>query len=152
MRAGMLMCICGAVSFGLLAVASKIAERKKCNASALTVWIFAWAALFMLAQSFRLAGKFQMTWPVILLALGLGVCAAVAYFAFQVSIASGKVTIGWLMMNLSAGVPALVSIWLYGEKLTRLRSIAFALALISLLCLFQGNRLESKARNSGKAL
>jgi drug/metabolite transporter (DMT)-like permease len=91
-----------------------------------------------------MASKFQMTWPVIVLAVVLGVCAAVAYFAFQISIARGNVTVGWLMMNLSAGVPALVSMWLYGEKLTPLRSIAFGLALVSLLCIFQGNRLESK--------
>jgi drug/metabolite transporter (DMT)-like permease len=150
MRDGMLMCICGAVSFGLLAVVSKIAERKKCNTSALVVWIFAWAALFMLGQSFRVVGKFQMTWQVIVLAVGLGVCAAVAYFAFQTSIVRGKVTVGWLMMNLSAGVPALVSIWFYGEKLTSLRSIAFGLALVSLLCLFQGNRLEAQQRIRGE--
>jgi len=149
MRDGMLMCICGAVSFGLLATVSKIAERKKCDASALTVWVFAWAALFMLGQSIRVAGKFQMTWPVILLAVGLGVCAAVAYFAFQTSIARGKVTIGWLMMNLSAGVPAIVSIWFYGEKLTVFRSVAFGLAFISLLCLFQGHRLEAQAKSDG---
>lgn len=144
----MLMCVCGAISFGLLAIVSKIAERKRCNASSLTVSVFTWAALFMLGQSFRLAGKFQMTWPVILLAAGLGVCAAVAYFAFQTSIARGKITIGWLMMNLSAGVPALVSIYFYEEKLTLLKSIALGLAFVSLLCLFQGNRLESTERIS----
>jgi drug/metabolite transporter (DMT)-like permease len=150
MSTAMLMCFCGALSFGLLATVSKIAERKKCNTSALVVWVFAWAALFMLGQSLRMADSFQMTWQVILLAIGLGVCAAVAYLAFQTSITQGKVTIGWLMMNLSAGVPAVVSIWLYGEKLTLLKSIAFSLALVSLLCLFQGNRLESKERLRGE--
>jgi hypothetical protein len=47
-------------------------------------------------------------------------------------------------MNLSAGVPALVSIWIYGEKLTLLKLIAFGLAMVSLFCLFQGNRLEAR--------
>jgi hypothetical protein len=47
-------------------------------------------------------------------------------------------------MNLSAGVPALVSVGLYGEKLTPLKSLAFCLALIALFCLFQGNRLEAR--------
>ena len=147
----MLMCICGAISFGLLATASKFAERNRCNASALTVSVFAWAALFMLAQTFRLVGHVQTTWPVATLAVGLGVCAAVAYFAFQTSIDVGNVTVGWLMMNLSAGVPALVSLWLYGEKMSLMRSIAFVLALVSLLCLFQGNRLEAKGKSRGEA-
>jgi len=34
--------------------------------------------------------------------------------------------------------------WLYGEKLTPLKALAFCLALIALFCLFQGNRLEAR--------
>lgn len=152
MSAGVLLCICGALSFGLLACVSKMAERRKCDASALVVWSFGWATLFMLGQSLALPNKAHMTWPVVALAIALGICAAVAYFAFQTSIAIGKVTIGWLMMNLSAGVPALVSIWIYGEKLSLLKFIAFGLAVIALFCLFQGNRLEARAsfRGEGK--
>jgi multidrug transporter EmrE-like cation transporter len=45
-------------------------------------------------------------------------------------------------MNLSAGVPALVSIWLYKERLTAVKCLALAVALVALLCLFQGNKAE----------
>ena len=142
MRAGILMCVLGATSFGLLACVSKLAERRQCNPSALVVWLFAWAAVAMLGESLSHAGKTHMTWQIIVLGVSFGICAAVATYAFQVSIEVGKVTVGWLFMNLSAGVPALVSIWLYRERLTPLKSIAFCLALLSLFCLFQGNRLE----------
>ena len=142
MRAGLLMCILGAISFGLLACVSKMAERRRCNPSALVLWLFGWAAFIMLVESLMHRGKTHMSWQTALLGVGFGICAAVATLAFQLSIEVGKVTVGWLLMNLSAGVPALVSIWLYHEKLTALRAIAFCLALLSLLCLFQGNRLE----------
>jgi drug/metabolite transporter (DMT)-like permease len=138
------MCLVGAISFGLLGCVSKLAERKRCDPSALVVWLFGWAALTMLVRSLTLTSKAPITWPVVGLGILLGICAAVAYFAFQLSIAIGNVTVGWLVMNLSAGVPALVSIWLYSEKLTVLKSFAFFLALVSLLCLFQGNRLEAR--------
>jgi drug/metabolite transporter (DMT)-like permease len=141
-RAGMLMCILGAISFGLLACVAKLAERRQCNAPALVVWLFGWAALMMLGESLFHTGRTHITWQIIVLGVVFGICAAVATFAFQLSIEVGKVTVGWLFMNLSAGVPALVSIWLYHEKLTPLKSIAFCLALLSLFCLFQGNRLE----------
>jgi len=144
MRAGLPMCVVGAVSFGLLACVSKVAERRRCHPSALVVWVFGWAALIMLFRSLTVSGKAPVTWPVVALGVVFGICAAVAYFAFQLSIAIGNVTVGWLVMNLSAGVPALVSIWLYGERLTALKFIAFCLALLSLLCLFQGNRLEAR--------
>jgi drug/metabolite transporter (DMT)-like permease len=142
MRAGILMCILGAISFGLLACVAKLAERRQCNPSALVVWLFAWAAAVMLGESLLHSGKTHMTWQIIVLGVVFGICAGVATFAFQRSIEVGKVTVAWLFMNLSAGVPALVSIWLYHEKLTPLKFIAFCLALLSLLCLFQGNRLE----------
>jgi drug/metabolite transporter (DMT)-like permease len=144
MRAGLPMCLVGAISFGLLGCVSKLAERKRCDASALVVWLFGWAALIMLIRSRTLTGKAPLPWPVVGLGVLLGICAAVAYFAFQLSIAIGNVTVGWLVMNLSAGVPALVSMWLYSEKLTVVKSLAFFLALVSLLCLFQGNRLEAR--------
>jgi drug/metabolite transporter (DMT)-like permease len=139
----MLMCILGAISFGLLACVAKLAERRQCNPSALVVWLFAWAAVAMLAESLLRGGKADLTWQIIALGVVFGICAAVATYAFQVSIEVGKVTVGWLFMNLSAGVPALVSLWLYHEKLTPLKCVAFGLALLSLFCLFRGNRLEA---------
>ena len=138
-----MMCILGAVSFGLLACVSKLAERRQCNPSALVVWLFGWAAIIMLGESLVHSGKTHMSWQIIVLGIAFGICAAVATLAFQLSIEVGKVTVGWLFMNLSAGVPALVSIWLYHERLTPLKSLAFGLALVSLFCLFQGNRLET---------
>jgi drug/metabolite transporter (DMT)-like permease len=144
MRAGVLLCVLGAFSFGLLACVSKVAQRKNCNSSALVVWLFGWATLVMLGRSLTISHPAHVTAPVTAIAILFGICAAVGYLAFQISIAVGKVTVGWLMMNLSSGIPALVSIWLYAEKLTLLKSIAFGLAVLSLICLFQGNRLEAR--------
>jgi drug/metabolite transporter (DMT)-like permease len=144
MKAGILVCILGALSIGLLACVSKIAERKNCNSSALVVWLFAWACLVMLGRSLIVTDRPHLTPPVIALAIVCGICSAVAYLAFQTSITIGKMTVGWLVLNLSAGIPALISIWLYREKLTPLKCIAFGLAILSLICLFQGNRLEAK--------
>jgi drug/metabolite transporter (DMT)-like permease len=144
MNSGILLCVCGALSFGLLACASKVAERKNSNSAALVGWVFGWATLAMLGRSLMTAGQAHVTMPVVAIAMVFGVCAAVAYFAFQLSIAVGRVTVGWLMMNLSAGIPAIVSILLYGEKVTLLKSVAFALALVALACLFQGHRIEAR--------
>jgi drug/metabolite transporter (DMT)-like permease len=144
MSLGLLFCILGAVSFGLLGCVSKMAERRQCNSSAVVFWMICWAALFMLGRTLTQTPIVPLTWPVVGLAVGFGFCAVLAFLAFQLSIEIGKVTVGWLFMNLSAGIPALVSMWLYGEKLTPLKSLAFCLALVSLFCLFQGNRLEAR--------
>ena len=50
---------------------------------------------------------------------------------------------GWLIMNLSSVVPAAVSIWVYKEKLTPLKIVAFALGLASVLCSFWAQKTEA---------
>lgn len=149
---GLLFCFFGALAFGLLACVSKVAEQRNCSASALVVSLFGWATLAMLVRSISLASGLRMPGKAIPVALVFGICAAVAYFAFQTSIKIGKVTVGWLMMNLSAGVPAVVSIWIYRERLTPAKLVAFGLGLVSILCLFWGRKrdeLEKIAEGRG---
>jgi hypothetical protein len=150
---GLLFCFMGALSFGLLACVSKLAERRNSNASGFVVSAFGWATLIMLIRTASITSSSRVPAKVIVVAVGFGVAAAVAYLAFQTSIGIGKVTTAWLMMNLSAGVPAVVSIWKYKEKLTGLRVLAFSLALVSIFCLFEGRTIEerevAKARAEG---
>lgn len=144
MSTGLLFCFLGAISFGLLASVSKMAERRKCNASALVVSLFVWAMVAMLVRTATLRSGFYLPAKAIGVGVACGICGAVAYFAFQSSIQIGKVTVGWLMMNLSVGVPALFSIWIYKETLSPLKLSAFALAGVSLLFLFWGHRAEEQ--------
>jgi drug/metabolite transporter (DMT)-like permease len=146
---GLLFCFLGALAFGVLGSVSKVAEQRQCAASGLVVSMCGWATVAMLARTLALPSGFHVPLKVVPVAVACGICASVAYFAFQSSIQVGKVTVGWLMMNLSAGVPAVVSIWVYDEKLTPTKIIAFALGLVSVLCLFQGQRID--ARDSAKA-
>lgn len=148
---GLLFCFLGALAFGVLGSVSKVAEQRQCAASGLVVGMCGWAALAMLVRTFMLPTGFHIPLKVVPVAVACGVCAAVAYFAYQTSIKVGKVTVGWLMMNLSAGVPAVVSIWVYDEKLTPIKIIAFALGLISVLCLFQGQRIDARAAANSSA-
>jgi len=147
---GLLFCFASAVSFGLLACVSKMAERKNCDASALVISLLGWATLLMLLRSTTVQSKFHLPLKAVIVAIILGICGAVAYFAFQRSIEIGKVTVGWLMMNLSAGVPAVVSIWMYKEKLTALKLVAFSLALVAVFLLFWGQKVEQRQAKEHK--
>ena len=141
---GLLFCFLGALAFGLLACVSKVAEQRRCVASALVVSLFGWATLATLLRAASLHSGLRMPFKVAPVAVTFGICAAVAYFAFQTSIKIGKVTVGWLMMNLSSGVPAAVSVWVYKEKLTPTKVVAFAFGLLSVLCLFWGRKVEAR--------
>jgi drug/metabolite transporter (DMT)-like permease len=144
MSRGIILCFLGAISFGLSACVSKIAARQQCNAPALIVSVFGWAAGLMLLRTLASGTSFSLPGKAMGVAVAFGMCAAIAILAFQVSIAVGKVTVAWLVMNLSAGVPALVSIWLYRESLTWLKGVAFVVAFVALACLFKGKRQEDR--------
>ncbi len=147
---GLFFCFLGAISFGLLGSALKAAERRKANAAGLVVAVFAWPALVMLARTQMLKTGSHFPAKVYVIAVIFGICAALATLAFQVSISIGKVTVGWLMMNLSAGVPAVVSIWMYHEKLTPLKVVAFGLVIVSIFFLSYGQVIDKRA-NTGAA-
>jgi drug/metabolite transporter (DMT)-like permease len=148
---GLLFCFLGAVSFGLLGSALKAAERRNANASGLVMSAYAWPALIMLVWTLLLKSGGHIPAKVFVIAVIFGTCAAVASLAFQVSISMGKVTVGWLMMNLSAGIPVVVSIWKYHEQLTTLKLVAFGLVLVSVFFLFWGRVIEKRALGNSPA-
>lgn len=142
MSVGILFCFLGALSFGLLGSVAKAAERRKCNAFALVVSLLAWATLFMLIRTIGQGAGFNIPGKGIVVAVVCGICASVAALAFQVSMQMGEVTIPWLMMNLSTGVPAVVSIYAYHERLTPMKILALVLAVAAVLLLAWGQRVE----------
>ena len=148
MNSGILFCLLGTLSFGLLGCASKGAERRNCQAEAFIVMVYVWATIVMVIRTAGVPSPLSLPFKAVAVAIGCGACAAIAYYAFQLSISFGKVAVGWLMMNVSAAIPAIVSIFVYGEKLTRLKIFAFGLALISLFFIFRGRRAEMPAETS----
>ena len=148
---GILLSFLGGLSFGLLGTALKGAERRRADAAGLVVSAYAWPALFMLARTLLLRPGGHIPAKVFVIAVIFGTCAAAASLAFQISIGFGKVTVGWLMMNLSAGVPAAVSIWMYREQLTLMKVVALGLVLVSIVFLSWGQVIERRGggRNPG---
>ena len=142
MNIGLLFCFLSMIAFGLLGASSKAAERRKCDANALCVTLFAWATLAMLARA--VAGGVGLALPAkaAAVAVACGICGAAAYYAFQSSIRMGKLSTAWLMMNLSAAVPALASVAVYGERLSVLKVLALALVVAAVLLLYFGHRRE----------
>ncbi len=145
MNNGLIFCFLGALSFGLLGCASKFAERRNCQASVLVVFLCGWAMLVMIVRCAGLPSPLSLPMKAAAVAMVCGICAAVAYYSFQYSIGFGKVSVAWLMMNISSAIPAVVSLFVYGEKLTPLKILALSLVLVSLYFIFRGRRVEEQA-------
>jgi drug/metabolite transporter (DMT)-like permease len=140
-----MFCFLAALSFGSLGCVAKFAERKNCRASVLVVLLCGWAAFVMLVRSAGLPSPLSLPLKAAAVAVACGSCAAVAFYAFQFSIGFGKVSVAWMMMKISSTIPAVVSVFAYGEKLTPLKVLALGLVLLSLYFIFRGRRAETQA-------
>jgi drug/metabolite transporter (DMT)-like permease len=148
MNNGLIFCFLGTLSFGLLGCVSKFAERKNCKASVLVIFLCGWATLVMLVRSAGSPSPLSLPMRAVALAVVCGMCASVAYYSFQFSIGFGKVAVAWLMMNISSAVPAVVSVFVYHEKLTWLKILALGLVLLSLYLIYRGRRAEAQTETS----
>ena len=149
MSVGLLACFVASLSFAMMACASKIAERNQCRAQALAGCLMGWSTLLMVTWSITLHSGVQLPLKAAGAGIGFGVAGALGFLAFLRSVQIGNVTVGWLLMNLACGVPAVISIGVYHEKVSTLKMLAFALALLSLFLLFGGQKLDERRARPG---
>lgn len=81
---------------------------------------------------------------VIEIALPFGAVAALAGVAFQAGIHYGKLATSWLIINFSAAVPALASILIYHERISRRHSLALLLMAISVVLLWKDKLADER--------
>jgi drug/metabolite transporter (DMT)-like permease len=135
----------------MMACVSKIAERKKCRAPGLGLSLMGWSTLLMLIRTMTLHLGFQLPLKATAAGVCFGIAGAVGFLAFLRSVELGKVTVGWLLMNLACGVPVVISIGVYHEKVSTIKMAGFTLALLSLFLLYGGQKLdEREARPSDR--
>ena len=133
------------ISLGLLGVLHKVADHRTCRPEAINVFLFAWAALILGAASIlRLWPKTALAVPpaALWVAAVCGACASVAILYFQRAVRHGRISTSWLIINLSAIVPTLLSIGIYREQISPRRGISLLLALAALLMLWLERRQE----------
>ncbi len=81
------------------------------------------------------------------IALPSGICAATAILLFQIGVRVGKIATSWLIINLSAAIPILISLILYREKVGAKQLVALAAMLAALILLWL-ERKQTEEANS----
>jgi drug/metabolite transporter (DMT)-like permease len=124
----------------VLGLLHKHADRRACRPEQINLLLFAWSSVFGLA-SLAVAGQTPAAplalWKV---ALPCGVFAATAVLLFQIGIRRGLIATSWLVINLSAAIPVLVSVSWYGERVSGRQAMALAAMLAALILLWLDRR------------
>lgn len=156
MNLGYLYMVLSLTSFGLIGIFAKFADTRGCRPSAVYTLAYGWSMLFsaLFVVLFR-GGSFHVPGVVYAIALPFGVASAIGGIVFMSGIRYGKISTSWLIINLSAAIPAIGSVLFYGEPVNPRKIAVLLLAVVSMLLLWkdkqEDERLQQAHEVMGKA-
>jgi hypothetical protein len=131
MHLGHLYILLSLVSYSSLGILHKVAEIKNCRALAISLLMCGWSLIFLLMTEMVLGKSLQTPAQIVSLALPFGICAGLAILALQTALSFGDISTSWLAINLSAGIPTVLSIGLYREPVNGWKILALLTMAVS---------------------
>jgi drug/metabolite transporter (DMT)-like permease len=138
--------------FGSIGILVKFANLRGCRPSAVYAWAYAWCVLFSIGFViwFR-GGAFHVPAAVYAIAVPFGIMNAIGGIVFMAGVRFGKISTSWLIINLSAAIPALGSVVLYHEPVNAKKLAVLALAAVAVLLLWKDKQEDEKRRVAGES-
>ena len=140
---GYLYMLLSLLCFGLIGIFAKFADARECKPSAVYTLAYGWSVLFgaMFVILFR-GADFHIPAIVYAIALPFGVASAIGGIVFMTGIRYGKISTSWLVINLSAAVPAVASVLVYHERISPRKIAMVALAIVSVILLWKDKQAD----------
>jgi len=151
MTSGYLFAILGLSSFSVLGLLSKFSETKACRPGPTTALMYVWPTVLVsaFAAFFQDAG-FRVPLTIPYVAVPFGACGALASLTFLASLRYGKISSSWLIINLSALLPAVLSVVIYKERVGARKGFAVLLAIVALGLVYKDRQLEQAQRKGSE--
>ncbi len=148
MTLGYLYMFLSLTCFGMIGIVAKFADTRGCKPSAVYTLAYAWSLIFgvLFVVLFR-GADFYVPAVVYAIALPFGVASAIGGIAFMAGIRYGKISTSWLIINLSAAIPAIGSVILYHEPVNPRKIAVLILAAVSVLLLWK-DKQDDEAKQS----
>jgi drug/metabolite transporter (DMT)-like permease len=143
MHIGYIYVLLALVSFSSLGILHKVAEVRGCRPLPVSMLMCAWSLVFLVAIGVVVVGNtLQAPGSVAALALPFGVSAGIAILALQTALGFGNIATSWLAVNLSAGLPTVLSIVLYREEVRWWKVLALLLMALSMVLLWKDSQTQ----------
>jgi drug/metabolite transporter (DMT)-like permease len=130
--------------FAGMGILHKVGDRLKGDPMAISICTMSAAALL---SALRAAGTHTLAWhlpPILLIALPFGAAAGFGFWLFQKGLRHGHIATSWLLVNLSAAIPTVLSIVFYREQLGGKKASILLLIVVSLLLLWWDRRGQAE--------
>ena len=137
----------GLFSFAGMGILHKLGDRLRGRPLPIAVWAVVAAGLIsgVRALTTHALALHPLPPPILLIAIPFGICTGLSLWMFQEGLRYGRIATSWLLINLSAGVPTVLSIVFYRETLGPKRILALLLVVVSMLLLWWDRRGASRA-------
>ena len=140
MQLGHLYILLSLASYSSLGILHKVAEIKNCRALAISLLMCGWSLSFLLITEIVLGKNLHTPVQVAALALPFGICAGMAILALQTALSFGNISTSWLAVNLSAGIPTVLSIVMYHEPVNKWKVFALVTMAVSMILLWKDSQ------------
>ncbi len=133
--------------FGAIGLLVKFANLRQCRPAAVYAWAYAWCVAFSagFVMGFR-GGQFHVPTAVYAIAVPFGIMNAIGGIVFMAGVRFGKISTSWLIINLSAAIPAVGSVVLYHEPVNAKKLAVLALAAVAVLLLWKDKQEDELRR------
>lgn len=130
-------------SFSLIGIFAKLADTRRCRPAPIYALLYGWALVLAacFVTGFR-QGEFHAPPAVYQIAVPFGISSAIAGLAFQRGIRYGKISTSWLIINLSAAIPAAASLIIYREPVSARKIAVLLLVAASVVLLWLDKKAE----------
>ena len=149
MTAGYAYMLVGLLSFAGMGIVHKLGDRYACDPLAIALVTMATSCFLSLAYAGIAHPDSLTSWNSLIpwVALPFGAAAGAGLWLFQKGLRFGHIATSWLLVNLSSGVPTVLSLIVYHERLNQKKLAILVLITISLVLLWwdqkrRGNMLE----------
>lgn len=141
------------LSFAAMGIVHKIGDRYACNPLHIALFTMASACFLSIIYAVVAHQASLDSWKaaVPLIALPFGACAAAALWLFQRGLRYGRIATSWLLINLSAAIPTVLSVVVYHEPLN-LRKVSVLLLIMTSLVLLWWDRKHDRAKSKQTAM
>ncbi len=131
------------MSFSLIGIFAKVADTRQCRPGTLYFLMYGWglASAAVLVSLLR-HGDFSSPATIWRIAVPFGMLASLAGIVFQIGIRYGKISTSWLVINLSAAIPAAGSLIFYHEPVSMRKVAVLLLVAVSVFLLWKDKQSE----------
>ena len=142
--------VIGLFSFAAMGIIHKIGDRSSAQPLPIALYAVLTAGLLSGTRALLTGAMTGAGSPprILLIAIPFGIATGLSLWLFQEGLRFGRIATSWLIINLSAGVPTVLSIFVYHEELGWKKTSALLLIVVSLLLLWWDRKTIGPAAGS----